>query len=330
MADKTNKAATDFLLSNTARPTGRENPECVTISVIIPTRNRADDLEKAVASLFQQTLLANQLIILDQSRKEDSRKRIENLFASSPSRVQEAVRLSYVRDTTISSAAVARNRAMDLADGAIWLFLDDDVELERDFVQVIAETYQRYPAVTGVSGVITNYLPPPWPFRLWNAVFALGVFHDERQSVYWKADQLRHSEPIPVRKFGGGLMSFRALAIRDLRFDPRLRGASEGEDVEFCSRLEPGSRLVMNPQARLVHKQTPVARSQHHWIRREAKAATYLYWKCWRKGLLNRLCFLWFIFGYALMATYSGLHHQSLSSWRAFLGGITEGNDGRS
>jgi GT2 family glycosyltransferase len=327
MAGNTNERATDFAFSNPVRKANPVNPERFSISVIIPTRNRPDDLENTVASLFRQTLLADQLIILDQSPEEDSRKRIENLFASASSRIKEAVRLSYLRDTTIASAAVARNRAMDVAEGTIWLFLDDDVELEADFVQATVETYRRHPDVAGVSGVVTNYLPPPLSFRLWNAVFALGVFHDERQGVYWRADGLGNSEPIPVRKFGGGLMSFRASAIQHLRFDPCLRGASEGEDVEFCSRLAPGSRLVINPRARLVHKLTPIARSQHHWIRREAKATTYLHWKCWREGLLNRLCYWWFLFDYALVATFIGSRRCSLESWKALLSGIREGKE---
>jgi GT2 family glycosyltransferase len=303
------------------------SPERQSLTVIIPTLDRPDDLRSTVVTLLHQTLLPDQLIILDQSPRLDSQKSIENLFASSPSRVRETVKLSYVRDTRIASAAVARNKAMDLAEGVIWLFLDDDVELESEFIQAIAETYQRNPYVIGVSGVVTNYPSPPWRFRLWNAVFALGVFHDERQSVYWRANQLRDSAPIPVSKFGGGLMSFCSSAIRELRFDPRLRGASEGEDVEFCSRLKPGSRLVINPKARLAHKQTPVTRSQQHWIKREAKAATYLYLKCWRKGMVNRLCFLWFTFGYALAATYSSLRHRSLESWKALLVGVREGSE---
>ena len=117
------------------------------------------------------------------------------------------------------------DRAMDIAEGDIWLFLDDDVILEADFLKELIAVYSSYPEVTGVSGVVTNYHPPPWQYRLWDLIFARGPFHDERQSIYWKADTLRGASPIAVSKFGAGLMSFRAQAVKGVRFDGNLRGS---------------------------------------------------------------------------------------------------------
>ena len=208
------------------------------VCVIIPTKNRAADLAIAVRSLLGQTILPAQVAIVDQSIDESGLDLVRTEFAGAP-----GVRLDYTWDTSINGAAAARNRAMESATGDIWLFLDDDVVLEPDFIERLLEVYINYPEVQGVSGIITNYRPSPLPLRLWTAIFARGPFNDERQPIYCAAEQLRNGEPVPVRQFTGALMSFRASTIREMRFDPKLTGGSLAEDTDFCWRLPAGTPL---------------------------------------------------------------------------------------
>ncbi len=207
------------------------------ISVIIPTRDRPAELEAAVASLFGQTVLPAELIVVDQSSGAEAQRRIEARHAALRAEARARLRLRYVRDPSISGGAVGRNCAMDMATGDIWVFLDDDVVLEPDFLEQLLAAYARHPHAAGVSGIITNYQPPSRPIRLWTRVFVRGPFHDDRQPVYWNAERLRNAEPIPVSRFGAGLMSLRADAVGALRFDENLRGVSDGEDVDLCMRL---------------------------------------------------------------------------------------------
>src|SRR4029453_12488870 len=105
---------------------------------------------------------------------------------------------------------------MKQAAGDYWLFLDDDVVLEPDFMEKLLAAYA--PGVTGVSGIITNYSAPPVMQRIWTAIFQLGRFHDRRQAIYYDAERLTGSAPIKAPGFTGALMSFRADEIRGLRF----------------------------------------------------------------------------------------------------------------
>src|SRR5260370_34076428 len=146
------------------------------------------------------------------------------------------------------------------AGGDIWLFLDDDVCLEPDFVEGLVEVSREIRKASGVSGIITNYPRPPLAFRLWSGLFMRGAFHDERQPIYWNAERLRNSPPLRVHRFGGGLMSFRAEVIRGKYFDENLRGVSDGEDVDFCARLDPATILLITPRARPQHYHTPIGR----------------------------------------------------------------------
>ena len=116
-------------------------------------------------------------------------------------------------------------------------------------------------------------------------MFVTGPFHDDRQATYRSAESLRHSGPLRVTRFGGGLIIFRSSAIRDVRFDPNLRGASEGEDVDFCMHLDRTARLVIHPGARLVHKGSPAGRASEHWIGGVVRGNTYLYYRNWNSGL---------------------------------------------
>ena len=297
------------------------------VSAIIPTKNRANDLLAVVRSLFQQTHLPKQVVIIDQSESEESRVQVEKAFSEGTPPIREKVQFCYVLDSTISGLTAARNRAMEVAEGDVWLFLDDDVILEPDFIDELLQVYVRKPKAVGVSGVVTNYSLPPRAFRLWSWLFARGPFRDERQRVYWEAEHLRNSEPIRVSHLGGGLMSFRAEAIRGLRFDDNLRGVSDGEDVDFCARLGRNAILMITPRARLLHRQSPAGREQGHQLRREARAKHYLYYRNWHYGFRNRLCFFWLNVGYGLAAMVASLRRGSLEPWNALVAGASEGKN---
>ncbi|HEX8927038.1 MAG TPA: glycosyltransferase, partial [Terriglobales bacterium] len=287
------------------------------LAVLIPTLNRPGDLETAVRTLLAQTLLPQELIIIDQSRTDDSERRVRALFEQHPE-CAALVDLRYTRDPAIDSLAKARNIALDQNRSDIFLFLDDDVELETDFIQQLMQGYWNDADVAGISGIITNYRPGGFASRLWQKTFVRGPFRDDRQKLYFRADELRGGSRIPVDRFGGGLMSFRTAAVGGLRFDPNLRGASEGEDVDFCLHMPKGSRLEIDPNARLVHKASMSARSDEHWIAAVVRGNTYLYHRNWQSGVFNRLAFAWLICGFALLAGLACAKRKSLGPWREF------------
>lgn len=110
-------------------------------------------------------------------------------------------------------------------------------------------------------------------------------------------------------------MSFSIAAIRDAKFDENLRGACDGEDVEFCARLWPGP-LFIAPKARLVHRQSPTGRKAEHWLPKHARTNWYLYRRNWDRGVHNRLCFLWLNLGYIVAALGTSVRTRSLSVLR--------------
>ena len=279
------------------------------VSVIIPTKNRRAALEETIRTLLAQTRMADELIIVDQSQTE-------SLLQTS------SLSLKYIYNPEITGSSQARNEGMKQAAGDIWLFLDDDVALEPDFIEKLLAAYA--PGVTGVSGIITNYSAPPVMQRIWTAIFQLGPFHDRRQTIYFDAEKLAASAPIKVPGLGGGLMSFRADKIRELWFDENLHGACFAEDIEFCARL-PRNSLVITPQARLAHKRSSEGHNSIHWLDLHAQGANYMRQRHWRSGFWNNLCFAWLNVGYALAATLSSVRRLSPEPWNAWRQGAKQG-----
>ncbi len=287
------------------------------ISVIIPTKNRPNDLERTVKSLCRQTVKVAELIIVDQSESDVGQELIRPLLA------EWRVNLIYRRDPSLSGLAAARNRAMALATADIVLFLDDDVELECDFIEQLLTAYRDHRDATGVSGIITNYVRPRGWFRVWRRCFLRGPFDDQRQQIYWNAEQLRNSGPVAVPYFGGGLMSFRVSAIAGLRFDEALHGVADGEDIEFCLRL-PDPVLFINPRSRLAHYHSQSERLRDHWSRRGIRGQWFLYLKHWNHGLRNRVYAAWLIVGYILLISFAACRQRSHAPLRAFMTGWQE------
>ncbi len=273
-----------------------EQRASLAVSVIIPTKNRAGDLARTIETLLTQTVKPLELIIVDQSPTPTFTK-------------QMAIPVRLTHDPCLSGASVARNVGIDQAQGDIWLFLDDDVLLEPDFIERILEAYSS--GVTGVSGIITNYSVPPFRQRIWEKVFQAGPFRDDRQRIYRDAGRLQGAKPIRVRQFGAGLMSFRASAIRDHRFDPNLTGASPGEDIDFCAGLPKESRLLIAPKARLIHNRSTESRDSTPWFSLDAQVAKYMYERHWKGGIWNNLCYAWLSAGYAIVAGLSSLKNRS-------------------
>jgi glycosyltransferase involved in cell wall biosynthesis len=87
------------------------------VSVIIPTRNRAQLLPRAIQSVLEQTFRDFELIIVD-DQSEDSTQAVVEDFGNS--------RIVYVRKERKQGVSAARNAGILKAAGRFVAFLDDD------------------------------------------------------------------------------------------------------------------------------------------------------------------------------------------------------------
>ena len=108
----------------------------MSISVIIPCFNCEKTLRRAVDSVLSQTLLPDELILVDDCSADGTAKIIAEYAQST------RVRVVAIAHQINQGAAVARNTGMDAATGDYVAFLDSDdtwdprkLRIQYDFMQ---------------------------------------------------------------------------------------------------------------------------------------------------------------------------------------------------
>jgi len=115
------------------------------VSVVIPTYNRADWLPETVASVLSQTVVPDEIIIVD----DGSTDHTEDLCSSFPHPVR------YVRQENAGVGA-ARNRGMEEASGEFIGLVDSDDVWEPSKLEVQLEFHRRRPELGwSVTNAIT-------------------------------------------------------------------------------------------------------------------------------------------------------------------------------
>jgi len=87
------------------------------VSVIIPTHNRASLVERALDSVYKQSYLPQEIIVVDDGSTDGTRERIMTIFPD--------VTYLYQENKGVSAA---RNKGIELAKGKWIAFLDSDDE----------------------------------------------------------------------------------------------------------------------------------------------------------------------------------------------------------
>ena len=147
------------------------------VSIVIPTYNRAEDLDKCLNSIIIQTILPKEIIIVDDSNNDE----IENLIDQRIKEFNEKnIILKYIRNEKERSIAIARNIGIENSKGNVILFLDSDVILEEDYIKEMLKVYKQKQNAIGVQGYITNIHKP---FKKINIRKILFASHFEKINV---------------------------------------------------------------------------------------------------------------------------------------------------
>lgn len=203
------------------------------ISVVIATLNRQDALCDTLACLLKQDYQDFEVLVVDQTPHVSPR--LQTLLAEASALVR------YFR-LDRASAALARNVGIGASDGAIALFLDDDVVVDESFLANHARNYTD-PSVGGVTGLTLHRRDGSVSAALDNLKDALdapsGLKLGEVCEVSWAATVNLSIKRTVLARIGG--------------FDERLPG-NYGEDVDLTVRLRSaGYRLIADTRIRLIH-----------------------------------------------------------------------------
>lgn len=263
---------------------------------IIATRNRADDLVRTVESLAGQTVLPEELCIVDSSDETPTRARIEQIAEDA------GIPLDYVHPAP-RGLTVQRNVGIDRTKGDPVFLIDDDVWLDPGCHEQILLEYERWgDDLGGVRAAPIHPARPPQISILWRRLFGFGGWWPEasgklRAGFYIEA----FSESASVRRteaFAGYFMSYRRKVFADERFDEALSGYGHKEDIDFSHRVARRYTLVQTPKARCHHFRSSSSRlSSHQLLRMNLANQFYLHRKLMPQTLRYKAALYWALLG---------------------------------
>lgn len=262
-----------------------------TSSVILCTRNRPNDIVRCLKSIAIQSLSPTELIIIDSS---DSKLQ-DHAFFNEIFNINNfsSTKLVYVH--TKPGLTFQRNQGIAHASGGLIYFFDDDVVLEGDYLEQMNKVFLEHSEYAAGMGDITNIKPASSKYQLFRAAFLLP--REQASGNFTWSGMPTHpygtKELRPVQVLGGCCMVFRKKTLQEFEFDEHFHGYSYLEDCEIAQRISMKYPIVFNPQARLAHYESPLARDREL---ANAKMFMYNYHYIFFKNVYtqNRL----YIFGY--------------------------------
>jgi len=208
----------------------------IRVSVIVPTRNRADHIGPCVASILANPERDIELIVVDQSDTDESARALATY--------RRDERVHYLRSET-RGAASARNVAIAASRGPLLAFTDDDCRVPQDWIAGVLRIFESDQGAGLVFGRVDI------PDGALEDGF-LAAFKPVRRSY-------EGSFPQGLEPWGiSANMGVRRELIDDVGlFDPLLGPGSKfkaGEDVDFAIRaIAHKWRVVMADEVRLLH-----------------------------------------------------------------------------
>lgn len=220
------------------------------LAIGIPTLNRVFDLKITLESILKNTILPDKIIIADQSDDDNTYKLIKDYQNNSNAD------FVYLRIDK-KGLTHARNVILEnLNDIDIVTFLDDDVTLDKSYIEHIKNTFEKDKKVSGVQGfIIQDKIKVLKEFLKlnFNKIFGKPRVYEDFKNTYpliVKKGQIIESEWL-----SGCNMSYRVKDIKGEKFEEQFILYALGEDLEFSHRLYlKGKRLLMNTSALLVHR----------------------------------------------------------------------------
>ncbi|MFC8587217.1 glycosyltransferase [Streptomyces sp. NPDC057217] len=219
-------------------------------SVVVATRERPEQLARALDSLLAQDHPDFELIVVDNApRTGDTRDLVVRKYAD---------RVRYVRED-VPGLAAAHNTGLAAAGGTVVAFTDDDVIADPHWLTALTEPFAADPGLGCVTGLIlpARLATPAQVLLESHGGFAKGFAPRLYDPARPPADEPLF--PFTAGSFGSGAnMAFRADALRRAGgFDPATgtgTAAKGGDDLyAFVAVLSAGFRLRYTARALVWH-----------------------------------------------------------------------------
>ena len=292
------------------------------VSAVIPTLNRADDLLEAIVSILGQTRIPDELIIIDQSQGTESKIGVAECLRGHPL----AGRLIYVHDATIDGLVEAKQVAAGKSKADIVMFLEDDVVLSPNYIEVLERGFIDYPEMMGSCGVVQEVAGSGIIYSSFFHVFHRGIFHDPRVGIH--GIQGATNQGLTQSNYlSGGLSAYRREVFEQIPFDT-VNGFFALEDIDFSTRAASyfgKENFYINTGAVLDHRMSPLNRARL-LPKYERKLKEFIcFYKKNRTSFGDFLSLIWLMIGLFLEGIMSTIIYRSADPLIGALKGFIQG-----
>ncbi|MGH7864092.1 MAG: glycosyltransferase family 2 protein [Candidatus Binataceae bacterium] len=219
-----------------------------TLTVAIPTHNRADLLRETLASIAAQRIppeVSADCVVIDNASSDDTRAAVESAARSAPFPVR------HVLEHRVGSS-YARNRAVNETASGYIFFIDDDAVAAPDWAAELLAEIEHRNLDAACGAVLPNWTAPP-PAWLGPSLYSKLAVHDERMlaAPFASVEDLAN--------YYSANVGFRRAAFERFgrfREDLGVVGGRpfSGEDTELFARIiARGGRLGFAPRAIVRH-----------------------------------------------------------------------------
>jgi len=140
------------------------------LSVIIPTRNRANLLHMTLKSIALQTFPINEfeVIVVDNGSTDNTKQVVENFN-------KDKKNIRYFYDPT-PGLHVGRHRGLKEANAELLVYADDDIEAFPDWLEAVWESFQDNEVVLVGGKNLPKWEaePPYWIYEMWMEINNYG------------------------------------------------------------------------------------------------------------------------------------------------------------
>ncbi len=303
------------------------------ISVVIPSKDRTQDIVRCLESISIQTMSSDEVVIVDSSYTEELKSALDSF---------ENLNIKYfhieVDKKFKGSQQIAMNVGLDNSNGDILIFLDDDVILDKFYIENIVYVFENDSEgkIGGVTGELVVEKKPISPIkgfliRCYNvipSIFFLQRHGDGRFQASGFPTSIKSGSVdklTNVEFLYGCNMAFRKDVIAKFRFDENLNiyGCCFGDDDDTAYRISREYQNIYTPFAKVVHNMSPVRANKFKKNSLMIRNHYYLFKKNLPQDLKHKFAFWWSVVGLFVREGLMGVMKQNSSGVKGLVEGMS-------